>query len=286
MSFAIFAAAHGLILDYPNTDGRWHRVATEDKPRKKNGAYVFDGVKGAVRNWATMVEFATYRDESSDIKVDRKAMHERARAMQRETELRHAAAAKRAHEMVQQATVMVPCEPKKYGPKFGIPEHPYLLRKGFTKEPYMQLEGKILVPMRVGKNLVNVQTIAEDGSKMFLPGRAKGATFNIGSARSRMCWLVEGYATALTVRAACRVAHFDATVVCCFSAGNLAFVSNEFGTHVFADNDESNTGVRAAEETGLPYVMVPNAGMDANDLMLRDGISAVAKLIRKAVAGD
>lgn len=284
MSFPAFAAAHGLILTFPNCDGRWHRVSTEDKPRKKNGAYVFDGVSGAVRNWATMDDFALYRDERSQSTVDPSAMRERIRLAQKETEARHAAAAKKAGQMVAMATVMTPAPPKKYGPKFGVPPHPYLLKKGLGDEPYLALEGKILVPMRVGKNLVNVQSIDEEGHKLFLSGRAKGAILRIGPTRARMCWLVEGYATALTVRLACRAAHFDAAVVCCFSAGNLAYVADEIGSHVFADNDESNAGSKSAESTGLPWVMAPKVGMDANDLMLSDGLAAVVKLIRKGVA--
>ena len=48
---------------------------------------------------------------------------------------------------------------------------------------------------------------------------------------------------------------------------------------MFADNDESLTGERAAQVTGLPYCMSPVVGEDANDMHARAGLLAVAKTI-------
>ena len=42
MSFVAHAQAHGLIINHAIPDGRWHRVPTVDKPRKRNGAYIFE----------------------------------------------------------------------------------------------------------------------------------------------------------------------------------------------------------------------------------------------------
>jgi hypothetical protein len=49
VNFSAFASAHGLRIRQVLDDGRWHRVPTDDKPRKRNGAYVFDGQSGAVQ---------------------------------------------------------------------------------------------------------------------------------------------------------------------------------------------------------------------------------------------
>ena len=47
-------------------DGKWRRCATEDKPRKRNGAYVLhpDG-RGFWRNWATDSDISAWRDDST-----------------------------------------------------------------------------------------------------------------------------------------------------------------------------------------------------------------------------
>ena len=65
MSFVAHAQAHGLIINHAIPDGRWHRVPTVDKPRKRNGAYIFDGNSGVVKNWATMESFARYGEKVS-----------------------------------------------------------------------------------------------------------------------------------------------------------------------------------------------------------------------------
>src|SRR4051794_31769688 len=66
VTFIEHACASGLILDYAIADGRWHRCRTQDKPRQRNGAYVRDGRRGAVRNWATMDCYVTYRDHLAE----------------------------------------------------------------------------------------------------------------------------------------------------------------------------------------------------------------------------
>jgi putative DNA primase/helicase len=46
---------------------------------------------------------------------------------------------------------------------------------------------------------------------------------------------------------------------------------------VFADNDESKTGEKAAIQTGLPWTMADEKGWDANDLHAHHGLFAVVK---------
>jgi len=52
MTFEQFAIEHGLLINELIFD-RWVRVGTVDHPNKKNGAYIFDGRKGALINFAT-----------------------------------------------------------------------------------------------------------------------------------------------------------------------------------------------------------------------------------------
>ena len=137
----------------------------------------------------------------------------------------------------------------------------------------MCLDGKLLVPMRDHKTtrLNSMQSIAADGTKKFLAGgKASGSVFRMGNGGSR--WLVEGFATALSVRAALRSLYCNDPVVACFSAHNL---TNVPGSFVIADNDASGTGEKYARKTGLPFWMPPEIG-DANDHHRRHGIAALA----------
>lgn len=273
MSFESFARDHGLILDYAVADGRWRRCPTEDKPRKRNGAYLFDGERGVVKNFATMVDFAAYRDGSSPVFVNKTQLRDQRRRSEREAMARQSAAREKAQDMVKRAA-------------FDI--HPYLSAKGFPKERGLVLDGELLVPMREFSNyeqLNSLQRISADGTKMFLPGgKAKSSVLKIGPRFAAETWLSEGLATGLSVRLALRSLHRDAQVMCCFSAGNLAHVGR-LARHwrgkvcVCADHDASGAGQKAAEETGLPWVMPPEDG-DANDLMQSKGAWAVAKLMR------
>jgi len=155
--------------------------------------------------------------------------------------------------------------------------HDYLARKGFPDEVALCLNGSILIPMRDAKSnqLNSVQTINTDGRKKFLAGgKASGSVFKMGAGPKS--WLVEGFATGLSVRAALRSMYSTDAVVVCFSAGNLSKVS---GSYVIADNDASEAGQRAAEKAGLPWWMPPWIG-DANDFHLKHGLPALAAALR------
>ncbi len=111
--------------------------------------------------------------------------------------------------------------------------------------------------------------------------KAKGAIFRLGSPRARETWLVEGYATGLSVKAALTQLRIDSAVAVCFSDSNLAYVAPLFKgpRYVFADNDKSGAGERAAVATNCPWTMAGTVGHDANDLHAADGIFAVCDLI-------
>jgi putative DNA primase/helicase len=72
-----------------------------------------------------------------------------------------------------------------------------------------------------------------------------------------------------------------ASVVVCFSASNMVQVADQIPgkRYVFADNDASETGAKAAEATGLPWTMCDSVGWDANDLHKKDSLFAVVKKI-------
>jgi putative DNA primase/helicase len=155
-------------------------------------------------------------------------------------------------------------------------------------------DGELVIPMRnVETNALQgvqlIQWIEADrkwGKKMFPGMRANNAVFRIGDAAAPETFVVEGYATGLSVAAALRSVGLRAAVLITFSANNLVLVAPRIKgrAFVFADNDASGTGQRAAEATNLPWCMSPVIGEDANDLHMRAGLMAVCMQIMEVRA--
>lgn len=162
--------------------------------------------------------------------------------------------------------------------------HEYLAAKGFPNATGFVLNGELLVPMwnmdAYGKRLNSVQRIKPDGTKLFLSGgQVKWSIFAIGSGPDTI--LCEGYATALSVKAAVDHLYMRARVVACFSAHNLTHVAKHTRGRAFivADNDQSGTGQNAAASSDLPWWMPPDVGHDANDYHQARGVAALASAI-------
>ena len=270
MRFEDFAREHGLILHYAVQDGRYHRVPTLDHPHKRNGAYAIIGLAGAVRNFATMDAFAVWKP-GREAPADAAAIKARLLEAQEDERKRHAAAAIEAQALLDACSRL---------------RHTYLARKGFpTMLGFVHPDGDLIVPMRgLANNALNsVQRIAADGKKLFLTGgKARGSVLRLGGVRGPW-WLVEGYATGLSVQAAAADLRQDCRIVCCFSAGNIIYVASQLSGPLFcfADHDESGTGQRAAEATGRPYCMWSELG-DANDLHMAVGLRKVCGLMLDA----
>lgn len=167
--------------------------------------------------------------------------------------------------------------------------HPYLARKGFPLATGLVHDGKLVIPMRDAQaytEILSAQLIDADGGKKFLPGgRASGAIFMLGDRRrSRHVVLCEGYATGLSLQEALRRLPGPSCVIVCFSARNMELVANHFQSAVIAtDHDESQTGQRAAEATGLRWAMPEQVG-DYNDVHQQRGIFAVVEAMRGLLA--
>jgi phage/plasmid primase-like uncharacterized protein len=88
----------------------------------------------------------------------------------------------------------------------------------------------------------------------------------------------DGYATALSVRAALKSMKQRYKLHVCFSAGNMVRVAAglECGI-VIADHDQSGTGQQAAKEIGWPSWLSDVAGEDANDYHQRAGLFALSQ---------
>lgn len=272
MTFLEHAQAHGLIIKDLASDGRWHRVPTTDKPRKRNGAYLFDGARGVIKNWATMEDFSVWPPKGEKVRsIDPLKLEQDRKEAIRKQQEQHQRVAIVAQHNLRSAK---------------LEKHSYLVRKGFKDELGLVLNDDLLVPMRDFRTqaITSLQRISLGGDKKFMTGgRTKGAVFVIGKNRnSRGKILCEGYATGLSIRAALEYMRQPYEVWVCFSASNIVYVADKVGgaRFVVADNDASETGRKAAEATGLPWTMPTLTGQDFNDLHQSEGLGACVKLLR------
>jgi putative DNA primase/helicase len=96
--------------------------------------------------------------------------------------------------------------------------------------------------------------------------------------------LCEGYATALSIRAALAALKARYTLFVCFSAHNLGRLAKELPKGlVVADNDASGTGERVAKETGWPYFLPPEVGQDFNDYHQATSLFKCSQALRSAL---
>lgn len=282
--FVSFARAHGVLIDDLYAGERIRRCPTTDKPRKKNGAYFWDGVRGFVFNWSAEAKAQWFSDEKAKpwTPTEKAAWQAKRRAMDEEHRRGQHRAAMRAQELMRES----------------IPgEHNYLALKGFPKAHGLVLpDGALLVPMRnvltndvQGAQVIRWVEADRKYEKKMLPRmNAKGAVLRLGRTAPETL-LVEGYATGLSVEAAARSVGLGAAVLVTFSDWNMQLVAPLVKGRVFvyADNDESGAGERAAKETGLPYCMSDTEGNDANDDHQQFGLMAVCQKlmeVRRRVA--
>jgi len=221
-------------------DGQWRRCATDDKPRKRNGAYCLhpDG-RGYWRNWATDSDLNSWADSSVNraAQVD-PAIVERRRQEERAARLK---AIRGAREFWANAVPMR--EP-----------HPYLDGKGLSALGTHGLRRRgdmLVVPVMWRGRLVSVQTISPEGEKRFWPGApVKGGHHEISRARPAMTVFCEGLATGLAVFQCVKAAR----VFVAFDAGNLYHALQELaptGNVVFAADNDHGTMARRGFNPGI-----------------------------------
>lgn len=286
--FLDFARAHGVLIDRFVDDGRIHRCATTEHERKRNGAYCYAAGRGWVHAWDSDGVTHYYHDPESRpwSGNEKRALLESQRAQAREKARRHARAAADATAMLERSE----WAPAAYMAYKGFRERLGRHVKPEWRHGYAHVaDGAMLIPMYslrgsiVGAQIIRWLSDESRHEKKMLPGtRAKGAVFRFGNTRTATTWLCEGFATGLSIKLALDQMRFPDAVLVCFSDSNLAHVAPQVGGRkiVFADNDKSEAGERAAKATGLPYCMSPNVGEDANDVMVRGGVFAVAGLMR------
>jgi len=271
MEFISFARLHGILIDHEPRIGLWRRYATEDKPAHKNGAVKFMGDHAFIQNHATMTEIVVWKADA-DAKIDHEKIKRIAQQADQDIKRKQIEASKTAAWMLNSSQ---------------IAKHPYLSAKGFPDEQgniYVK-DGVLLmlIPMRVGANLVGVQIIEPEGKKKFLFGqRTSNAEFVFNNKGPHI--LCEGYATALSLRMAMAVLKRRYTLHVCFSAGNMEKIASTLqGGFVVADNDLSHTGLNTAKKIGWPYFMPPYAGQDFNDYVINVGLFRASQALAKSL---
>ena len=276
MRFVDFARAHGLEIRDLYPSDKIRRCGTVDKPRSTNGAYFWDGERGWVFNWAADAKVQWFQDENAKpwTEEDKARWKQKRQAANAKQDESHEKAAKRAEEMLS---------------KGQMGEHNYLHLKGFPEVTGIVLDDMLLIPMRnvITNKIQGVQTIRwieQDRryeKKMIYGMKAKGAVFRFGSPQASETFLCEGYATGLSIQKALRSIGLNASVLVCFSANNMEYVAGlvKGKRYIYADNDVSGAGEKAAKATGLPYCMSDTVGNDANDDHLSKGVFEVCRKI-------
>ena len=271
MDFIDFARGHGIIINELPPVGVWKRYPTEDHPRKRNGAVKYLGTHGFCQNHALSTVVSLWKAESTNSINMRAIIIDQAKAEQQRKKLATAAVSK--------AVAMLNAS--------GNRRHPYLEGKGFPDEQGIVLDidnqPVLLIPMRCGGSLVGLQQIWPDGTKKFLYGqRTTGAVFKFDNKGLNV--LCEGYATALSIRAALKQLKVRYTIHVCFSAGNMVRVADMLPPGlVVADNDVSGTGQSAAASIGWPTWMSDQEGEDANDHHRRVGLFAFSQSLQQSM---
>jgi phage/plasmid primase-like uncharacterized protein len=199
---------------------------------------------------------------------------------------RHAEAARTAQSMLDRSS---PADPN----------HGYLMAKGIPPHgDIRQIGNVLLVRMMRGDELVSLQQIWPDGSKLFLSGTQKqGAYFIIGDLPEAggIVLICEGLATGLSLYEATGYA-----VIVAFDCNNLIHVGKAFESApyeiTFASDDdwqtEGNPGRTKAREAALAIgakLAMPAFGerrekgwTDFNDLGKALGLDAVRECVERA----
>lgn len=267
-------------------DGLIHRFSTNGKPRDKSGWYVLHGdgiAAGSFGDWRQGIT-QTWCSKTPDTMTDgeRQANRERIKAMQaaREADL-VLGQTRAAHEAAQRWAEALPCT-----------GHPYLTRKGIQPHGVKTEGDNLLIPMYDStRQIVNLQTITPDGTKMFMPdGRVKGCYFPIGKPNNSMV-VAEGFATGASINEAT-----GGAVAVAFNAGNLLDVATALRAKypnmkiILAGDDDHQTAgnpgltkARAAALAVSGYLAVPEffghdrgtKDTDFNDLHQLAGLAAV-----------
>src|SRR5690554_2681901 len=246
-------------------DGKIHRFSPTGKKKDDAGWYVAYSDKicaGRFGNWRDDISQTWRQDIGREFTVAEEMAHKR-----RMQEARKAAdkAKEKRQETAADIVGMI-----WEGATEATESHPYLEGKGIQPHQCRVTgDGRLIIPMMVDGEPVNLQYIDSDGQKKFHGGGITSGAHCIVGLPQETVVVCEGFADAATIYEQTGLA-----AICAFSAHNMtatAQVAKAIAPKVIilADNDESGTGERegrkAAEAVGARFLMPPVKGMDAND---------------------
>lgn len=211
---------HGLLDVSPVADGAIHRFHVPgDKRGTRHGAYALfpEGIPaGWFGTWKDGGHWHNWRSREPANPLEAVVMRQRNEQAKQQ---RDAEQLQRQQFAAQHAN----CLWRKA--RRADPDHPYLIAKGCQPHHLRQLGGKLLVPLYHDRELVNLQLIAPNGNKRFLPdGRVKGCYSPLGTIKpGQPLYECEGWATGATIheKTGCPVA-------CAMTSSNLL----EVGRHL------------------------------------------------------
>ena len=202
------AIQFGLLIDHIEQDEQLHRVATQLKPKGKNGWYVAYGDLLIMGDWLTGITETWKPDGHQQTLADRRLIKEAIERSKQQKLSNQREAALHARTQYQQAK--------------QVTIHPYLSEKGISSADGLRISGKwLLVPLYdvITNELVNLQRIAPDGAKRFLKGgriTGTGCPICLGDKPTEQMFICEGYATAASIH------HMtNQPVIAAMNAGNL-----------------------------------------------------------------
>ena len=133
--------------------------------------------------------------------------------------------------------------------------------------------GELIIPLYRDGQIVTLQRIKADGTKLFLKGGStSGCYYKLEGTEDGPAFIAEGFATAATI--------------CEATGRNVYFALNAYNLKAVADSnfdigavaaDGGEAGIRGAVQTGLPYYTPPEecGGDDWNDYAAKHGATAV-----------
>lgn len=276
IDFLQFAQERGLIITHLESN-KWARVPTIDHPNKRNGAYFYSGDYAHVQNWAIMETVETWQDKKPRTPFEQKNIEARIASDRekhsKERERKQIRAASKAKWILSQ------CE---------LDQHAYLDSKNFKdtrgnvwRQP--DQDPVLVIPMFYDNSICGCQLIDIHGSKKYLFGqRTNNSYFRIG--QGKKVFLVEGYASGLSLQAILTALKIQASIYITFSAGNCSKIAKTHPDAFWvADNDLSQTGQKSAIESGLRWWMPEQLGFDINDLHKESGTFKASQILRKVL---
>jgi len=233
-------------------DGELRRFPSDGKRHDDAAWYVFheDGIPaGAFGNWRTGIS-QTWRADagrklSNAEEAKQHALMDDARRKRDSEEVRRHSLAAIAAEKLWKTSELAPADHSYLASK-GINPNGATLYQGNRVIGGMNCDGALMIRMRdLGGKTWNVQFIAANGQKRFLPGgRKRGLYCGLAGESNRGILLCEGFATGSSI--------FEATgrsTLIAFDAGNLEHVARvlrgeypDLAITVAADDDRETTG--------------------------------------------